>query len=315
MIYFLEQKTLSGYIWNMTRPLPPLNAIRAFEVAARHMNFSRAAEELGVTQGAISKQVIALEDYIGMRLFERLPGGLSLTVDGVKLRRAVTPVFESLSDTFNEFSRRPPRSNICRISTVSSFATQFLVPRLRKFEEDLPHIDLQILTSFRLVDLAREEIDLSIRFGEGQWDDVVSSELIPGRLIPVCCPEYYKKSECKDLESFVNSARRVNVFSNNEWGPWGEAAGIKLCEPEKVYIMEDFFVAMKSVMEGHCLGLMPAILVRPHLAEKRLRTFSDVHIDHPRTYHIVHRANAEHRPIVRDVIAWLRKEAILDEQA
>lgn len=298
----------------MTRPLPPLNAIRAFEVAARHMNFSRAAEELGVTQGAISKQVIALEDYIGMRLFERLPGGLALTTDGVKLRHAVTPVFETLGDTFNAFSRRPPRSNICRISTVSSFATQFLVPRLRKFEEDLPHIDLQILTSFRLVDLAREEIDLSIRFGEGHWDDVVSSELVPGSLTPVCSPEYYAKSDCKTVEEFANSARRVKVFSSDEWGPWAQSLGFELKEAEKTYVMEDFFVAIKSVMEGHCIGLIPTALVRPHLAEGRLRAFADEH-KHPRTYHIVHRANAEHRPIVRDVIAWLRKEADADGQS
>lgn len=296
----------------MTRPLPPLNAIRAFEVAARHMNFSRAAEELGVTQGAISKQVIALEDYIGMRLFERLPGGLFLTIDGNTLRDAVTPAFEILGDTFEQFSRRPPRSNICRISTVSSFATQFLVPRLQKFEKDLPHIELEILTSFRLVDLAREEIDLSIRFGAGNWDDVVSSQLVPGVLIPVCSPEYYKQSECTNVVDFVNTARRVQIFSNDEWVQWAEVAELELADPVKVYIMEDFFVAMKAVMEGHAIGLLPAILARPHLAEGRLRTFSDVHMDYPRTYYIVHRANAEHRPIVRDVIAWLRREAELD---
>ncbi|PHR61637.1 MAG: hypothetical protein COA43_02585 [Robiginitomaculum sp.] len=292
----------------MTRPLPPLNSIRAFEVAARHMNFSRAAEELGVTQGAISKQVIALEDYIGIKLFERLPGGLRLTVQGMTLRDQVHPVFETLGDTFSQFSRRPPRSHICRISTLSSFATQFLVPRLRKFEQELPHIDLEILTSVRLVDLSREEVDLSIRFGNGTWEDVVASPLIPGKLIPVCSPDFYEKSKCKDVNTFVNSARRVQAFTRNEWLNWAQEAGVELTNSVKIYIMEDFFVAMKTVMEGHCIGLLPAVLARPHIREGRLRTFSDISIIEEGTYHIVHRANAERRPIVRDVIAWLRKE-------
>lgn len=293
----------------MNRPLPPLNSIRAFDVAARHMNFSRAAEELGVTQGAISKQILILEDFIGIRLFERLPGGLSLTHEGVSLQKEISPAFERLGEAFTKFSRRPPRSNICRISTVSAFATQFLVPRLRKFESDLPHIDLQILTSFRLVDLSREEVDMSIRYGAGNWDDVISTPLVSGRLIPVCCPSYYAKSKTTNLEDFVNQSRRVQIFSTDEWSGWETIADVTFSNEEKIYIMEDFFVAMKSVIEGHAIGLLPEVLARPHILDGRLFQFSDMVLDQDQTYHIVHRANIERRPIVRDVISWLREEA------
>lgn len=91
----------------MSKPLPPLNSIRAFEVAARNMNFSRAAEEIGVTPGAISKQILTLEDFIGVKLFERLPGGLVLTPEGYKLRSSVEPAFDLLTQAFTRFSRRP----------------------------------------------------------------------------------------------------------------------------------------------------------------------------------------------------------------
>ncbi|MEQ1785254.1 MAG: LysR family transcriptional regulator, partial [Hyphomonadaceae bacterium] len=102
----------------MVKPLPPLNAVRAFEAASRHLNLSRAAEELGVTQGAISKQVIALEDFIGVQLFIREPGGLQLTSEGGNLKEAIEPAFTTLADAFARYSRRSPRSNIIRVSTV-----------------------------------------------------------------------------------------------------------------------------------------------------------------------------------------------------
>lgn len=126
----------------MVKPLPPLNAIRAFEVASRHLNLSRAAEELVVTQDAISKQVIALEEFIGIQLFLREPSGLQLTAEGGNLKEAIAPAFTTLSDAFARYSRRPPRSNTIRISNVASFASNFLVPRLapREFHRTLPRL-------------------------------------------------------------------------------------------------------------------------------------------------------------------------------
>src|SRR5579871_2921491 len=149
----------------MNRALPPLNSIRAFEVAARHLNLTRAAEELGVTQGAISKQIISLEDYIGAQLFEREPGGLRLTNEGGSLKEAIQPAFIMLAEAFMRYSRRPPRSNVIRISTTSSLASQFLVPRLAEFRRAHPDVELEFMTTHRLVDLAREEFDLAVRYG------------------------------------------------------------------------------------------------------------------------------------------------------
>ena len=295
----------------MPRPLPPLNAIRAFETAARHLNFSRAAEELGVTQGAISKQILALEDIIGARLFERRPGGLSLTNEGRALNESISPAFTMLGDAFRRYSRRPPRSNICRISTLASIAAQFLIPRLDAFEEELPHIELEILTSDRLIDLAREEVDLSVRYGPGGWDGVVSSELAKGKLTPVCAPALLKRAleqSSGDLTSMVCSTRRIQTFSNNEWRTWGAAAGVDLSDAKCTFIIEDFIVVIAAVVAGQGLALLPEILVREHLADGRMVTFSETAIDWDHTYHIVHAPNAERRPIVRDVIAWLKRE-------
>ena len=292
----------------MPRPLPPLNAIRAFDAAARHLNFSRAAEELGVTQGAISKQVIALEDHIGARLFERRPGGLSLTQEGYALRQSIAPAFVMLGEAFARFHRRSPRSNVCRISTLASFASKFLVPRLTKFEEEFPNIKLEILTSDRIVDLSREEVDFSIRYGPGHKDGAVNRQLAKGVLLPVCAPGFFDGDCEKDLQRFLSSVRRIQMFSNNEWRKWAEVSGASLDEAKPPFIVEDFIVAIETVLARQGTALMPEILVRDYLRDGRMELFSPVSLDWNQTHYIAHMAGAEKRVGVSDVIEWLVRE-------
>lgn len=296
----------------MERNLPPLNAIKAFEAAARHLNLTHAAEELGVTQGAISKQVIALEDYIGTKLFERAPSGLVLTDEGRSVRETVTPAFAMLNQTFTRFSRRPPRSNVFRVSTVASFAAFILVSRLDDFEKALPGIELELLTSDRLIDLSSEEVDLSIRFGRGMWDGVVSRPLVDGVLVPVCgplmLPNIDNRSVSENLAHLSKHSRRLQVFSNNEWTNWTTQTGAEVEDFCRSMIVEDFLVAVSTILCGQGFGLVPEVLVRDHLREGRLVRFADKNIDHDQTYHIAHVANAEQRPLVHDVIKWLEAQ-------
>ena len=296
----------------MKRPLPPLNSIRAFESAARHLNFSRAAEELGVTQGAISKQILTLEDFIGTKLFERLPGGMELTTEGRYIRNAVSPVFEQLGQTFSRYSRRPPRSNIFRLSTVGSFAAQFIVPRLDKFAADLPHLELELLTSSRLVDFAREEIDLSVRYGAGGWEDVIYQKLVDGRLVPVCSPELLPANYATtDAGSLMQRHRRIQIFTRNEWCSWFDKTGIDHEPLDSPFIIEEFVVALKAVLAGQGLGLMPDLLVNELVQSGRLVRFAETDLDWNQTFYIVHGPNADKRPHVKDVMAWLRAEAAI----
>ena len=292
----------------MVKTLPPLNALRAFEVAARHLNFSRAAGELGVTPGAVSKQVLALEDYIGARLFERLPDGLALTLEGRELRESTSPAFELLQGAFNRFSRRPPRSNVVRLSTVASFASQFLVPRLDAFEESLPGIELELLTSDRVTDLAREEVDLSIRFGAGDWDGLVSSELLPGRLVPVCRPDLQDRITGEDGSLNLGRTRLIQIFSSSEWRSWQAATGLTLPTETKTCIMEHFLVALQAVLSGQGVALLPDIIVRDALENGRLVKFQDA-VPWHQTFHLAYLPNAERQSNLRAVIKWLQREA------
>jgi DNA-binding transcriptional LysR family regulator len=292
----------------MVKPLPPLNAVRAFEAASRHLNLSRAAEELGVTQGAISKQVIALEDFIGVQLFVREPGGLRLTNEGGSLKEAIAPAFTTLSEAFARYSRRSPRSNVVRISTTASFASQFIVPRLQVFRDRFPDIDLEFITTIRLVDLSREEFDIAVRYGGGQWDGVVSTAVSEAVLLPVCTPQVLERGG-GTLLGLLTTARRIQCSAYNEWRDWADIEKFDLTKVPPTMVIEEFQVALTAALANQGLVLLPEILVRDRIRRGELVTFSAARVKTEYNFFIVHTPNAPRRPVVPRVIEWIKAEA------
>ncbi len=292
----------------MVKPLPPLNAIRAFEAASRHLNLSRAAEELGVTQGAISKQVIALEDFIGVQLFVREPGGLRLTNEGGSLKEAIAPAFTTLSEAFARYSRRSPRSNVVRISTTASFASQFIVPRLQLFRDKFPDIDLEFITTIRLVDLTREEFDIAVRYGPGQWDGVISTPVSEAVLLPVCTPDVLARGGGA-LPGLLTTARRIQCSAYNEWRDWAEIEKFDLSRVPPTMVIEEFQVALTAALASQGLALLPELLVRDRIKRGELVIFSSARVKTEYNFFIVHTPNAPRRPVVPRVIEWIKAEA------
>ena len=288
----------------MSRSLPPLNALRAFEAAARHLSFSRAAEELGVTQGAISKHVIALEDFVGAQVFLRSPTGLSLTQEGYTLTEALRPAFAMMMDAFAHYHRRPPRSNICRIATLASFAGQFLVPHLPAFRSAHPDVEIEFITSTRLVDLTREEADLAVRYGLGQYEGLVSTRLVKGVLVPVCAPSVFREHD-GDVGQLLSACRRIQSAGYNEWRDWSTLTGADLGSTPP-WVIEDFLVAIKAAVLGQGLALVPCILVQDELNSGALVEFSPTRLDVDHTYHIAHTTASTRRPYVQQVVDWLK---------
>lgn len=289
----------------MSRSLPPLNAVRAFEVASRHLSFSRAAEELGVTQGAISKHIIALEDFVGAQVFQRSPTGLSLTQEGYTLMEALRPAFAMMTDAFGHYNRKPPRSNKCRIATLASFAGQFLVPALPEFQAAHPDIEIEFITSTRLVDLTREEADLGVRYGLGQYEGLVSTRLVKGTLAPVCSPACFK-SHGSDPVRTITNMRRIQSAGYNEWREWSALHDIALTDLPPAWVIEDFLVAIKAATLGQGVALLPRVLVQDELASGALVEFSPTRLEVEHTYHLAHTAASVRRPHVQCVADWLK---------
>lgn len=152
----------------------PLNALRAFEAAARHLNLTRAAEELHVTQTAVSQHIRNLEERVGKPLFRRLPRGLALTDEGRQLVPVLSDSFARIGQALQRLADTRPRE-VLTVGVVGTFAVGWLLPRLRAFHESHPFVDLRLLTHNNRVDLAGEGLDCAIRFGDGAWQRIGNS--------------------------------------------------------------------------------------------------------------------------------------------
>src|SRR3569832_2336952 len=175
----------------MTELLPPLAAIRVYESAARHMSFTRAAAELGMTQAAVSYQIKLLEERLGAPLFLRQPRALKLTEAGQWLAPRTTEAFELLREAYSRFSEREQATLI--VNTMHTFAAQWLSPRLGKFQFHHPKIAVRLETMQRLVDFNREEVDIVVRSGKGKWDGLATLKLVDVRVTPMVSPELAAK--------------------------------------------------------------------------------------------------------------------------
>ncbi|MFS2117676.1 LysR family transcriptional regulator, partial [Herbaspirillum frisingense] len=165
----------------------PLNALRAFEMSARHLSFTRAAEQLSVTQTAVSMQVKNLEQRLGVALFRRLPRGLALTDEGLALLPVVAQSFGRIADVLGQFEHGR-RREVLTVGVVGTFAVGWLMPRLREFQQNHPFVDLRLLTNNNRVDLAGEGLDYAIRFGDGAWHGTEAERLFEAPLAPMCAP-------------------------------------------------------------------------------------------------------------------------------
>ncbi|MGP6429338.1 transcriptional regulator GcvA [Pseudomonas paraglycinae] len=205
--------------------LPSLNGLRAFECAARHMSFTRAAEELNVTQTAISHQIRRLEDELGVRLFMRLKDGLALTEEGNAYLPGIRSAFLELRYS-TEKLLESSNNSVLTISTLVSVASKWLLPRLPSFREAHPQIDVRISASTEWVDFRKGGIDAAIRYGDGNWPGLRADWLMSDEIFPVCSPRLLTGD--KPLNTPADLAHhpllQVSGVTANDWNDWLHAA-------------------------------------------------------------------------------------------
>jgi LysR family glycine cleavage system transcriptional activator len=238
----------------MVRRLPPLNALKAFEVAARLSSLSRAASELNVTHAAISRHVRALEAEFRTPLFERTGRGVVLTEAGQALATDLTTGFDLIASAANRFARPSRRRKRLIVSSEVSFATLWLVPRLGKFTTLHPGIDLVLDPGHRLVDFAKEDVDLGIRYGNGQWTGVEARKLADANLMVVCSPTFLRDhpiSKPSDLDGSLLIQETAKVY----WDAWLKAAGLAdRVVPSGPTLNGDLAIAAAEAAQGFALA-------------------------------------------------------------
>ena len=287
----------------------PLNALRAFEAAARHLSFTRAGLELCVTQAAISHQVKSLEENLGVTLFRRLPRGLALTDEGAALLPEIAEAFRRIAATLDRFEGGQLRE-VLTVGVVGSFAVGWLLPRLERFRAAHPFIDLRLQTNNNRVDLAGEGLDCAIRFGDGAWHGTEAVELFAAPLAPACAPELAQRlHRPEDLlgETLLRSYRA------EEWTRWFTALGLP-CPALRGFLFDSSLALAEAAAQGAGVALLPARLFARDLRSGRLvRPFAaEVSLG---SYWLSYLRSRSPTPALAAFQGWLLQEARDIEQA
>lgn len=289
------------------RRLPNLMALRAFESAARHQNFSRAADEIHVTHGAVSHQIRALEQDLGVALFTRHGKRLTITPLGERYAQTVRRALHDVADATQSL-REEKQPKRLTVSAIPSFAARWLAPRLGKFIEQNPDTELVLQTSGQLQDLVRDGIDVGIRFGRGQYSGLVVERLMGDSYFPVTNPGYNQGRLPTNPEQ-LNPAQLLR--SDEPWLPWFQAAGLKLAEPSGGVRFQDLSMLIRSAMSGDGIALVRHVVATQELASGELVRLFDVAVKSPWDYYIACPPDALNKPQVLAFRDWLLDEVAI----
>ena len=282
----------------------PLTALRTFEAAARHGSFTRAAEELHVTQSAVSRQVQTLEDRIGVVLFERNGRTLTLSREGRRLATAATEALDRLGEAVSELTGADATVTV---SMLPSVAACWMAPRMRDFAAAHPGLELRLSASRHLVDFQAEGIDAAIRYGPGGWTDVAAEQLATEHIFPVCSPDYAQRLELRRPVD-LRRATLLHTDVPDGWRDWFAAAGCPDEYTDKGVYLDEDAALLRAAAEGEGMALGRSILVAGDLAQGRLVAPFEVSIPATYAYWFVTPADGRRRREVELVRSWLVAE-------
>jgi LysR family transcriptional regulator, glycine cleavage system transcriptional activator len=251
--------------------LPPLNAVRAFEAAARHMSITLAADELNVTPGAVSRQIKSLEDTLDLQLLKRGHRQISLTRQGADYYRAVTRALEALRDATRRLKRRSQRKQL-KIRAYTTFAMRWLIPRLSGFHAAHPDIEVLLKASLEPVDFRKEDIDGAIRLGDGNWPSANCHRLVANILVPVASPALFKRGpKLRRPADLAHHTLLHSIARPDDWHYWLEAAGAgDKVDAHAGMTYESSAMSYAAAVEGQGIAIAQLFLVQKDLDDGKL---------------------------------------------
>jgi LysR family glycine cleavage system transcriptional activator len=285
--------------------LPPLTALRAFEAAARHQNFSRAGDELHITHGAISHQMRTLERELGVALFHRGGRGVQLTERGRMLAVAVRGALDRIAHAVASLRER--RQRALTVSVLPAFATHWLIPRLADFDRRHPDIDINIRASPLLADFTTEDVDLAVRYGAGRWPDVHAVPLAHEEVFPVCSPLFNDGRLPKTLGQLARS--RLLHTPLQPWDEWFGALGATAPAPRRGMTFAETDILLRAAIAGLGIALSRRLLAQPELDAGRLVRPVSHAVRAERSYYIVYPAHIEPSQRLAIFRDWLLEQA------
>jgi LysR family glycine cleavage system transcriptional activator len=300
----------------MNGHLPPLSALRAFEAAARLQSFSRAADELNVTPAAISHQVHALEEDLGVRLFHRLNRAVELTPSARVLLPGLSEAFAGIHASVRRL-RAHNDTGTLTITASPSFAAKWLVPRLHRFQERHAAIDVRISASDEVVDLSKGDFDLAIRYGTGRYPGLHVETLLQNEVFPACSPRLLEEGPpLRTPEDLSHHALIHDHAADRDplaptWAMWLKAAGVTCVPPASGLSFSAGHLALDAAIAGHGVVLAYSSIAAADLAAGRLVRLFSLSLPDLFAYYVVTAPGALERAKVKAFRDWLRQEADL----
>lgn len=249
--------------------LPPMNALRVFESAARHLSFTKAADELFVTQGAVSHQIKSLEDFLGQNLFTRRGRRLLLTETGQMYLLPVRKALDEIRYATQQLKQQDSQG-VLTVAVLPSFAARWLVPRLGRFRQQHPDIDIRLAPSAEVVDFSQSDVDVGIRYGRGHYPGLKVYRLMNEDIFPVCSPDLLQGPhplECPaDLVHFHLLHDDVHV----DWRTWLLAADVEGIDAERGTVLDDSAMVIQAALTGQGVAMARSVLVEDELQAGRL---------------------------------------------
>ncbi len=288
----------------MQSRLPPLNALKAFEAAARHLSIKLAAEELCVTPGAVSQMIRVLEESLRVKLFERVTRGILLTEAGRDYLPSIRNAFRQIAGASERIAAQMD-SGLLTLSATPFFASAWLVPRLSSFRSAQPGIDLQIITSNALVDFSRSDVDVAIRHGMGRYPGLRSDRVVTVEMIAVATPDLSDRAGRPNRPSDLVRWPQVHDAERKGWSLWFDTHGVAERTTARGPSFDDSGLLLKAVLAGQGAGLLPAALVEDELRDGRLiQLFPPARMEEF-AYYLVSPDNRQQQPKIAAFRNWI----------
>jgi len=298
----------------MNGHLPPLSALRAFEAAARHMSFSKAADELHVTPAAVSHQIHALEEDLGVRLFNRMNRSIELTASARVLLPGLTEAFAGIQSSVRRL-RAHNDTGTLTVTASPSLAAKWLVLRLHRFQEQHPEVDVRISATDAIVDLAKGDFDIAIRYGAGRYSGLEVELLLKNEVFPACSPQLLANGPPLRTPADLPAHALIHDQAVERdplvptWSMWLKAAGVTNVPAITGLSFNNMHLALDAAISGHGVVLAQSTIAAADLAAGRLVRLFSLALPDQFAYYIVTASGALERPKVRAFRDWLRSEA------
>ncbi|MEA9568969.1 LysR substrate-binding domain-containing protein [Polynucleobacter sp. AP-Nickl1-40-C4] len=298
----------------MMRKIPPLNAIKAFESAGRHNSFTKAADELCVSQGAISKQIAVLEEWLNTQLFLRTQSQLKLTEAGQELLATVTPAFDRIALTTMRLTERSTEAGILNVNAPPTFTMRWLIPRISSFQRLHPEIEIKLTTSTAPINFREFSYDIAIRGFQVEPEIDNATAFMSETILPICHPNLLKGK-------LIESPNDINKFplitydtAPMKWSDWATSAGVSGYGPAVTPLQfEQMYFALQAANEGLGIVLAPLFLAADDISTGKLCAPFGVAGARQRKYYAVSRIKTNDKPIFKVFHQWLKEESIKTE--